>query len=68
MFLTHDEVSELTGAKTKAGQIHNLRLNGIRHTIKRNGWPSVTRAAVISDTSSSHARAPAPTWAPAKVY
>ncbi|WP_188636886.1 DUF4224 domain-containing protein [Halopseudomonas pertucinogena] len=47
MFLTHEEVCELTGARTKAGQLENLRRNGVRHTIKRNGWPSVTKAAVI---------------------
>lgn len=47
MFLTHEEVCELTGARTKAGQLENLRRNGIRHTIKRNGWPSVTKAAII---------------------
>ncbi len=48
MFLTHDEVCELTDARTKAGQIENLRRNGIRHTIKRSGWPSVTTAAIIT--------------------
>lgn len=48
MFLTHDEVCELTGAKTKAGQIENLKSNSVRYTIKRSGWPSVTKAAVIN--------------------
>lgn len=47
MFLTHEEVCELTGAKTKAGQLENLRQNGIRHTIKKSGWPSVTTAAIV---------------------
>ena len=41
-FLSHEEVCELTGARTKAGQILNLKKNGVRHTIKVNGWPSVT--------------------------
>ncbi|MNG31079.1 hypothetical protein D3C76_808140 [compost metagenome] len=47
-FLTHEEVCELTGARTKAGQILNLKKNGIRHTIKVNGWPSVTAMAVTA--------------------
>ncbi|WP_433769352.1 DUF4224 domain-containing protein [Pseudomonas putida] len=45
-FLTHDEVCELTGARTKAGQIRNLKTNGVRHTIKVSGWPCVTVFAV----------------------
>ncbi|WP_122734896.1 DUF4224 domain-containing protein, partial [Pseudomonas viridiflava] len=40
-FLSHEEVCELTGARTKAGQIAVLARNGIRHTIKRTGWPCV---------------------------
>lgn len=51
MFLTHEEVCDLTGARTKAGQIETLKRNGIRHTVKRNGWPSVTTAAIIQDQS-----------------
>lgn len=45
-FLTHEEVCELTGARTKAGQVLNLKKNGIRHTIKVSGWPCVTVFAV----------------------
>ncbi|WP_122283804.1 DUF4224 domain-containing protein [Pseudomonas syringae group genomosp. 3] len=45
-FLRHEEVCELTGARTKSGQIQNLIRNGIRHTIKVNGWPCVTVYAV----------------------
>jgi hypothetical protein len=47
-FLSHDEVCELTGARTKQRQILNLKRNGIRHTIKVNGWPSVTAAAITA--------------------
>ncbi|WP_397448197.1 DUF4224 domain-containing protein [Pseudomonas sp. NA-150] len=47
-FLSHDEVCELTGARTKDRQIANLKRNGIRHTIKVNGWPSVTTAALTA--------------------
>ena len=36
-FLSHEEVCELTGARTKAGQILSLKKNGVRHTIKVNG-------------------------------
>lgn len=63
MFLTHEEVCELTGARTRAGQLENLRRNGIRHTIKRNGWPSVTKAAIIQEASDL---AEPPVWKPKK--
>lgn len=63
MFLTHDEVCELTGAKTKAGQLENLRQNGVRHTVKRSGWPSVTKAAIIK---SAPDRNETPVWRPKK--
>ena len=45
-FLTHAQVCELTGARTKAGQIAVLAQNGIRHTVKRNGWPCVISASL----------------------
>ncbi len=64
MFLTHDEVCELTGARTRAGQIENLRRNGVRHTIKRNGWPSVTKAAIISPEVKTKEKS---VWEPRKV-
>jgi hypothetical protein len=63
-FLTHDQVCELTAARTKAGQLTILSKNGIRHTIKRNGWPCVTTAALI-DSKQSQSVAPA-TWHPRK--
>ncbi|AZF05668.1 MULTISPECIES: DUF4224 domain-containing protein [unclassified Pseudomonas] len=47
-FLSHEDVCELTGAKTKAGQIMVLSRNGIRHTIKRNGWPCVISASLLA--------------------
>lgn len=49
-FLSHQQVCELTGAKQKAGQIAVLARNGIRHTIKANGWPCVTAVAVVSES------------------
>lgn len=63
LFLTHAEVCELTGAKTKAGQITNLKKNGIRHTIKANGWPAVSASAVIGGVQPPEER---PKWTPRK--
>lgn len=65
MFLTHEEVCELTGAKLKRGQILNLVQNGIRHTIKVNGWPSVARASVINAPENQQQKEPL-AWQPAK--
>lgn len=62
-FLSHEEVCELTGARTKAGQILNLKKNGVRHTIKVNGWPSVTAQAV---TAVGMFEAEKPAWTPRK--
>ncbi|WP_411380093.1 DUF4224 domain-containing protein [Pseudomonas sp. MPB26] len=45
-FLSHEEVCTLTGAKTKADQMQVLKRNGIRHTIKRSGWPCVIANAL----------------------
>ena len=63
MFLSHDEVVELTGSHRKLAQIEILKRNGIRHTIKRSGWPCVARAAVIGDQG--HANEPT-AWTPRK--
>lgn len=62
-FLTHEEVCELTGAKTKAGQVRVLKQNGIRHTLKMNGWPAVTTHAVTGESSKEPAVIP---WKPNK--
>ncbi|QJI38270.1 DUF4224 domain-containing protein [Pseudomonas sp. ADAK13] len=50
-FLSHDEVCTLTGAKTKAGQVQVLKRNGIRHTIKRSGWPCVIASALTGEAT-----------------
>lgn len=63
-FLTHDEVCELTGARTKAGQITVLKKNGIRHTIKMNGWPCVIASALTADGAKQQ-KEPL-TWQPRK--
>lgn len=46
-FLSHEQVCELTGAKTRAKQVEVLRRNGIPHTIKANGWPCVIAANLL---------------------
>jgi hypothetical protein len=49
LFLTpgsHGQVAEMTGAHTRAGQLRNLRQNGIRHTVNAAGWPVVAISAV----------------------
>lgn len=47
-FLSPKEIIELTGARTKAKQIDNLKQNGVRHNIKITGWPSVTVMAITA--------------------
>lgn len=63
-FLSHEEVCELTGAHTKAGQITVLSRNGIRHTIKRNGWPCVITASLLDNRAPS--KQVVPDWQPRK--
>lgn len=64
LFLTRDEVSELTGAKTKRLQVRVLIQNGIRHTINAAGWPMVTRAAIEGGAHSPETQPKA--WKPRK--
>ncbi len=47
MILSRAEVVELTGRKTRAGQIAVLARNGVRFLIAADGWPRVLEAAVI---------------------
>lgn len=63
LFLSHDEVAELTGARTKAGQVTVLKKNGIRHTIKASGWPCVPRCAVTGEKQAPKEK---PEWTPRK--
>lgn len=63
-FLTHEQVCELTGAKTKKGQIDNLVRNSIRHSVKVNGWPCVTVAAVEGYALHAEEEPAVPTWVP----
>ena len=48
MILTRAEVVELTGRKTRAGQIAVLAQNGVRFIIAADGWPRVLEAALVS--------------------
>ncbi|MCY1289750.1 hypothetical protein D9M68_926540 [compost metagenome] len=63
VFLTHEEVCQLTGARTKAGQVQVLKRNGIRHTIKANGWPCVIAANLLPAGQQEQER---PKWTPRK--
>lgn len=60
-FLSHEEVCTLTGAKTKAGQVLALKRNGIRHTIKRSGWPCVIASALNGEVA---VKSEKPKWQP----
>lgn len=49
LFLTpgsHGEVADMTGAHTRARQLHVLRQNGVRHMVNAAGWPVVPISAV----------------------
>ncbi len=67
-FLTLDEIKELTGAGTRRRVIENLARNGIRHTIKANGWPAVAWAAVTgTKKAAKEAEEKAKKWEPAVI-
>ena len=46
MFLTPDEICELTGYKQPAKQIMALRRQGVRVFVRRDGQPKVLRSAL----------------------
>lgn len=46
IFLTDEEMIEMTGYRQPAKQIRWLQKWRIRHTVNRDGRPKVTRAAV----------------------
>ncbi|HBN9635933.1 hypothetical protein APA73_09745 [Pseudomonas aeruginosa] len=52
-FLTHEEVCEPTGARAKAKQIEVLKKNGIRHTVKANGWPCVITDSLLAPATAA---------------
>lgn len=46
MFLTADEIRELTGLKNASAQLKQLRAMGIEAVIRADGKPVVSRTAV----------------------
>ncbi|MCE4073270.1 MULTISPECIES: DUF4224 domain-containing protein [Pseudomonas] len=64
VFLTHEEICQLTGARTKAGQVRALKQNGIKHTIKMNGWPCVISANLLP--AKGRLAEETPKWTPRK--
>ncbi len=48
MILTRAEVAELTGRKTRAGQIEVLKRYGVHHLVAGDGWPRVLDAWLVS--------------------
>jgi len=49
LFLTHDELTELTGRKRAAGQVEALRAMGIMHRVRPDGFPLVLRAHIAKE-------------------
>ena len=47
MFLSPDEIAELTGKQRPAAQIRALRSMGIRHHVRPDGHPVVLRADLV---------------------
>ena len=62
MFLSKDQVKELTGYQFPRNQIRWLRANGYAHAIARNGRPIVMIAEVEQKllSSSDHVKGPEP--------
>lgn len=46
MFLTRDELMDLTERQQRGKVIDWLQINGYRYEIAADGWPKVLRAAV----------------------
>jgi len=47
MFLTRDELIELTGYHTRPKCLSWLTVNGYRYHVASDGWPRVLRSAVV---------------------
>lgn len=60
LFLTTEELCELTGAKIKSKQIAVLRRNRIAFVERSNGTPVVTRATFMQPAPQQLAAKPAP--------
>lgn len=46
LFLSDDELQELTGYRQRAAQVRALRFMGIEHRVRPDGRPAVLRAHV----------------------
>lgn len=46
MFLTREEIAELTGYKACKKQVEWLTRNGVRHWVAKTGRPVVPRSAI----------------------
>lgn len=63
MFLTSEELVELTGHRTRKGQIAALTAQGIGFAVRRDGWPRTTWEAVNAALCGAKAElAVAPNW------
>lgn len=63
LFLTPEEITELTGRKHKSKQVEELRKMGVAFRINAVGRPVVTRVAV--EGRAQKADEAAPKWQPA---
>lgn len=61
LFITKEEVAELTDRRTKLAQIAHLRKLGILFYVNASGWPVVPREAVLGIKQKSE---PATKWSP----
>lgn len=61
-YLTLDQVKELTGAGTRRTVIATLLKNGIRHTIRMDGWPVVAWANLTGTAAGARAAKPETKW------
>jgi hypothetical protein len=48
MFLTEDQLQELTGYRQPKAQVTWLQKNGVRHYVRADGRPKVPTAAIES--------------------
>ncbi|WP_081921913.1 DUF4224 domain-containing protein [Hydrogenophaga intermedia] len=62
MFLTDDELAELTGRKQRARQVAALRAQGVPFVINAQGRPVVARSFFDGRPGSAAAAQPATPW------
>ena len=65
MFLTQEELEELTGRVRKSAQVEALRTMGIMHTIRPDGRPLVLRShieAMMGGASDKKEKPVEPNW------